>query len=78
MCRVSHLAGELLEALRMKQPELEITEQDLLCVKIAGLCHDLGALTLFICMYVHCQSKTNHAALVLVGKYNKRLLQIHC
>ena len=40
------MAGELLEALRIKQPELEITDKDLLCVKIAGLCHDLGVLTL--------------------------------
>lgn len=37
-----HLAGELLEALRLKQSELEITDKDVLCVKIAGLCHDLG------------------------------------
>lgn len=39
---VCHLAGELLEALRLKQSELEITDKDVLCVKIAGLCHDLG------------------------------------
>jgi len=46
MCRVCHLAGELLETLRLKQPELVVTDKDVLCVKIAGLCHDLGVLTL--------------------------------
>jgi len=53
LCRVCHLAGELLEALRLKQPELEITDTDVLCVKIAGLCHDLGLLTLSRASSVH-------------------------
>ncbi|KAM8753761.1 deoxynucleoside triphosphate triphosphohydrolase SAMHD1-like [Acanthopagrus schlegelii] len=39
---VAHLAGELARALRTRQPELEITVEDILCVQIAGLCHDLG------------------------------------
>jgi len=40
--RVCHVAGKLVETLQRKQPELEITNKDVLCVKIAGLCHDLG------------------------------------
>ncbi|ORX88996.1 HD phosphohydrolase domain-containing protein [Basidiobolus meristosporus CBS 931.73] len=39
---VSHLAGTLIERLKASQPELEIDEQDIKCVKLAGLCHDLG------------------------------------
>ena len=39
---VSHLAGEFLISLKDRQPELDITEQDIQNIKIAGLCHDLG------------------------------------
>ncbi|KAG0255514.1 SAM domain and HD [Mortierella polycephala] len=40
--RTSHLAGELVERFRDTQPELEISASDVKCVKLAGLCHDLG------------------------------------
>uniref|UniRef100_A0A672PST5 Deoxynucleoside triphosphate triphosphohydrolase SAMHD1-like n=1 Tax=Sinocyclocheilus grahami TaxID=75366 RepID=A0A672PST5_SINGR len=39
---VAYLAGCLVKVLHDNQPKLNISEQDLLCVQIAGLCHDLG------------------------------------
>ncbi|XP_071784898.1 deoxynucleoside triphosphate triphosphohydrolase SAMHD1-like [Asterias amurensis] len=39
---VSHLAGTFCKMLQQKQPDLEITDEDVVCVQIAGLCHDLG------------------------------------
>jgi HD superfamily phosphohydrolase len=39
---VSFLAGVFADKLRKHQPELGITEQEVLCCKVAGLCHDLG------------------------------------
>ena len=39
---VCYLAGKFIEDLRLRQPEYEISDVDVLCIKIAGLCHDLG------------------------------------
>lgn len=40
--RVSFLAGKYCKILQKNQPDLDITDQDILCLFIAGLCHDLG------------------------------------
>lgn len=39
---VSYLSGYMIEALKNKQPELNITNRMILLVKVAGLIHDLG------------------------------------
>ncbi|XP_030589222.1 LOW QUALITY PROTEIN: deoxynucleoside triphosphate triphosphohydrolase SAMHD1-like [Archocentrus centrarchus] len=39
---VAHVAGQLAKALKVKQPDLNISDRDVLCVQIAGLCHDMG------------------------------------
>ncbi|KAJ6478629.1 hypothetical protein C8R47DRAFT_1075007 [Mycena vitilis] len=38
----AHLAGLMVENIRTHQLELGITDRDVECVKMAGLCHDLG------------------------------------
>ncbi|KAI3379054.1 hypothetical protein SNEBB_000760 [Seison nebaliae] len=38
----AHLAGVFVRAIQEKQSELHITDTDVLCVQLAGLCHDLG------------------------------------
>ena len=38
----AHLCNELMKDLKLKQPELNIRENDIINVTIAGLCHDLG------------------------------------
>lgn len=38
----AHLAGELVRMMKEMQEELNIEDIDILCVEIAGLCHDLG------------------------------------
>lgn len=39
---VAHLAEKVLRGIQDKQPALGITETDVICVKVAALCHDLG------------------------------------
>ena len=39
---VAHLAKVFVNYLQENQPELNITEQDALCIELAGLCHDIG------------------------------------
>ena len=39
---VAHLAERTVKVIQKRQPQLGITEKDVLCVKLAGLCHDWG------------------------------------
>jgi HD superfamily phosphohydrolase len=39
---VYHVATKLCETLRQNQPYLNITDKDVLCIGLAGLCHDFG------------------------------------
>lgn len=39
---VCHLAGVFIENLQCCQPELGISDIDVLCIKMAALCHDMG------------------------------------
>eukprot|EP01038_Epipyxis_sp_PR26KG_P010069 gene10069-13529_t len=39
---VAHLAEKIALGLSQSQPNLKITTEDIKCVKVAGLCHDLG------------------------------------
>ncbi|XP_060585571.1 deoxynucleoside triphosphate triphosphohydrolase SAMHD1-like isoform X1 [Ruditapes philippinarum] len=39
---VCYLAGKLVRKLKERQPDENITDVDILCVEIAGICHDLG------------------------------------
>ena len=39
---VMYLAYKLLKKIKDRQPELQITEDELFCVSAAGLLHDLG------------------------------------
>lgn len=39
---VCHLAGKLTRTLQQVEPDIGITDKDVLCEEIAGLCHDLG------------------------------------
>ena len=36
------LANRLVTSLKLRQPELDVSERDVKCVTLAGLCHDLG------------------------------------
>ena len=39
---VAHLAHRMVRHIAAQQPDLNITPCDMLCIKLAGLCHDLG------------------------------------
>ena len=42
ICRVCHLAGVFIKHLKQRSNPEGLTDQEVLCVRLAGLCHDLG------------------------------------
>lgn len=40
--RTAHLAKMMGEELKKKDKKDEISDEDILCLEVAGLCHDLG------------------------------------
>lgn len=50
--RVCFLAGQFASTLRERQPDLGISNTDILCVQIAGLCHDLGIAAVNVFVHV--------------------------
>jgi deoxynucleoside triphosphate triphosphohydrolase SAMHD1 len=51
---VFYLASKLINNLKNNQPELNISDDDIECVEIAGLCHDLGHGPFSHCFDNHC------------------------
>ena len=68
MCRVCHLARQLLESLqRRHNDELDLTDEDILCVQMAGLCHDLGECG--CCVLCACTLYVWHSKMVRLAVY---------
>ena len=51
---VYYLAGKLIRIIKNNQPELQISNEDIECIEIAGLCHDLGHGPFSHCFDNHC------------------------
>ena len=51
---VYYLSSKLIKNLKINQPELNISEDDIECIEIAGLCHDLGHGPFSHCFDNHC------------------------
>ena len=58
----------MIESLQRKQPELNISDVEVLCVKVAALCHDLG--------WHHCRGNLVYSMLTLHSREPAPVLTI--
>lgn len=56
MRRTCYIAGEYVRMLKRKQPELGITDKDVIRIQIAALCHNLGMYHVYCTSIYACNS----------------------
>ena len=66
---MSYLAGKFARELQKQRPEL-VTDKDVYCIMMAGLCHDLGKND-FTAIFKFKTSKNSHPIINILPKVSK-------